>query len=234
MISTSKINNLPDIVSINNTLVSVSKKQGLDFLIESLIEHNSKLQFFATGGTGQELKKILGETKLVHFRSIDEFTQTPEMQGGLVKTLHPKIFSGLLAEPANEAHKQYIEKEMRELTGSSGVYFDLVVCNFYPFEELINLPEANHELSRQNIDIGGPSMIMAAAKNWHRIAVLTSPEQYGDFINQLRKHNGIDIRYRFELAQKAMSVVAMYRKTIADYFSHLDFNKDVLPGLNLS
>jgi phosphoribosylaminoimidazolecarboxamide formyltransferase/IMP cyclohydrolase len=121
-------------------------------------------------------------------------------------------------------------------TGSkyTGVYFDIFIGNLYPFTSVIEKAGTTSETARVNIDIGGPAMTMASAKNWHSIAALTSPAQYQGFIDTLKKNGGkISLEQRFNLATQAMKSIGEYRSAIGSYFGKLDFNKDVKPFLDV-
>jgi len=217
-----------------NILVSVFDKTGLDDLVAGLLRVNPEVMFYSTGGTGKKIMEILGDRSGSHYTSVELFTGAPEMEGGLVKTLHPKIHAGLLGERGNPAHEDYIRNVMNRLGGMPGVYFDVLVGNLYPFTETVAKPGATAETARVNIDIGGPTMTMAAAKNWHSVAVLTSASQYGQFVDDLDTSGGkITARHRFTLAQAAFRAIGSYRSSIADYFEKLDYDRDVAPGLGL-
>ncbi|MFA5303438.1 MAG: hypothetical protein WC393_02790 [Candidatus Nanoarchaeia archaeon] len=220
-----------DLIAPKNVLLSVFYKDNLKSLITGIMDVNPDVVFYSTGGTGKAVIEAVGEGK--NYVSIEKYTNSPEMEGGLVKTLHPKVHAGLLGERGNPQHELYLYDTMNKLTGSPGVYFDVMVGNLYPFEQKIREDGATVEDARINIDIGGPTMIMASAKNWHSVAVLTSPKQYSGFIDSLNKNKGITLSDRFNLAQQAMELVGQYRSAIADYFLALDFNKDVLPTLNI-
>lgn len=225
---------LIDLLEPAHILVSVFDKSGLDELVKSLLEMNPHARFYSTGGTGKKIMEILGSDASHNYVSVESFTGAPEMEGGLVKTLHPKIHAGLLAERGNPAHEDYLYKTLAEMTGSTGVYFDVFVGNLYPFTSVISQEGTTAETARVNIDIGGPAMTMAAAKNWHSIAVLTSPSQYTGFIHSLRDNSGkINLDLRFTLAQEAMKAIGEYRMSIAQYFSKVDFHKDVKPLVNI-
>jgi len=220
-----------DLITPRNVLLSVFYKDNLKDLIKGMMNVNPDVIFYSTGGTGKAVIEAVGEGK--NYVSIEKYTNSPEMEGGLVKTLHPKVHAGLLGERSNPQHEIYLYDTMAKLTGSPGVYFDVMVGNLYPFQEKIKEDGATVEDARINIDIGGPTMIMASAKNWHSVAVLTSPKQYSGFIDSLIKNKGITLNERFNLAQQAMELVGEYRSAIADYFLALNFDKDVLPTLNI-
>lgn len=217
-----------------NILVSVFDKTGLEGLVRGIIAVNPAARFYSTGGTGKKIVDILGSSAATNYISVEEFTGAPEMEGGLVKTLHPKIHAGLLAERGNPAHEEYLYKTL-SAGGGPGVYFDVFAGNLYPFTSVIADKNSNSETARVNIDIGGPAMTMASAKNWHSVAVLTDPSQYPEFIGALNRNGGkISLEERFRLASRAMKSIGVYRTAIGDYFSSLDFRKDVQPFLTLS
>ncbi len=223
-----------DLIKPGNILVSVFDKTGLEELVKGIIGVNPLAKFYSTGGTGKKITEILGADAPKNYLSVEEFTGAPEMEGGLVKTLHPKIHAGLLAERGNPAHEENLYRSLASMGGSPGVYFDVFVGNLYPFTSVIAKEGTTSETARVNIDIGGPAMTMASAKNWHGIAVLTSPAQYGGFISALRTNNGmVGLAQRFTLAAHAMKSIGEYRTAIGDYFTGLDFGKDVRPFLKI-
>ncbi len=223
-----------DLIKPSHVLVSVFDKNGLDVLVKGILDLNPGVKFYSTGGTGKKIAEILGRNAAKNYTSVEDFTGAPEMEGGLVKTLHPKIHAGLLAERGNPAHEEYLYKTLASMGGSPGVYFDVFVGNLYPFTSVIAKEGTTSETARVNIDIGGPAMTMASAKNWHSIAVLTAPAQYGNFIASLKANGGmIALQQRFALAAAAMRSVGEYRTAIGNYFTGLDFQKDVRPYLNV-
>ena len=200
-------------VTVRHVLMSVSDKSGLDTFVPQLVAVNPELKIFSTGGTFSRLQEILGASADAHLVRVSEYTGQPETQGGLVKTLDFKIYLGLLTETYNEAHQADLRR-----TGS--VPIDMVVVNLYPFKETIAKPEVTVEQARGNIDIGGPCMIRASAKNFIRVAPVVDPTDYEAIIAALKAGNGalpLDLRYR--LAQKAFDHTAVYDRTIADYLS---------------
>jgi phosphoribosylaminoimidazolecarboxamide formyltransferase / IMP cyclohydrolase len=216
-----------DLIFPQNVLVSVFDKEGLGIIINAIMRVNPLVRFYSTGGTGEKIKTILGDKVEQNYMSVEEFTGSPEMEGGLVKTLHPKIHAGLLAERNNPAHEQYLHQTMLNITGSTGVYFDMFIGNLYPFEDVVSKDEATSETARVNIDIGGPAMTMAAAKNWHSVAVIASPGQYEDYASDIEDIGGTNLRMRFKMAQIAFWHIGDYRWRIGDYFEDIDFDKDV-------
>lgn len=225
---------VPDLIRPCHVLVSVFDKSVLEDLVGGIMDVNPDVKFYSTGGTGKKIMEILGPAAGNNYVSVEDFTGAPEMEGGLVKTLHPKIHAGLLAERGNPSHEEYLYETLGKMTGSSGVYFDIFVGNLYPFSSVISKEGTTSETARVNIDIGGPAMTMASAKNWHSIAVLTSPTQYKGFISSMKGNEGkISLEQRFDLARQAMRLIGEYRTAIGNYFSGLDFEKDVRPFLSI-
>lgn len=224
-----------DKIKPQHVLVSVFFKDGLDELVLGLLAVNPEVKFYSTGGTGKKIQEILGDRAAKNYVPVETYTGAPEMEGGLVKTLHPKIHAGLLAERGNPAHEEYLEKTLATMGQGPGVYFDILVSNLYPFGQAVAAEDATAETARINIDIGGPGMTMAASKNWHSVAVLTDPKQYADFIDALKSNGGATTaEMRFVLAKQAFSRVGEYRMAIGKHFAGLDYEKDVLPTIDLS
>ena len=229
------IHQVIDLIKPEHVLVSVFEKSGLEELVKGILEVNTDARFYSTGGTGKKIIEILGGSFGKNYVPVEDFTGAPEMEGGLVKTLHPKIHAGLLAERGNAAHEEYLFKTLSQDRGMPGVYFDIFVGNLYPFTAVVAKEGCTAETARVNIDIGGPAMTMAAAKNWHSIAVLTSVSQYAEFIRSVKSQNAkISLQQRFHLAVQAMKSIGEYRTAIGDYFSSLDFEKDVKPFLRIA
>ena len=200
-------------VTVKHALVSVSDKDGLDTFVPQLLEINPGLKLFSTGGTYNRLKEILGDRTETCLTQVSAYTGQPETQGGLVKTLDFKIYLGLLTETYNEAHQADLKR-----TGS--VPIDMVVVNLYPFKETISRPGVTLEQARGNIDIGGPCMIRAAAKNFIRVAPVVDPADYGRVVSELRSHEGrLPLDLRFQLAGKAFAHTAVYDRAIADFLA---------------
>ncbi|MBI5849213.1 MAG: hypothetical protein HZB31_14920 [Nitrospirae bacterium] len=229
------IHQVMDLIKPAHILVSVFDKAELEELIKGILAVNPEARFYSTGGTGKKIADILGADSSKNYIPVEEYTGAPEMEGGLVKTLHPKIHAGLLAERGNPAHEEYLYKTLAAGSTYAGVYFDIFVGNLYPFTSVIEKEGTTSETARVNIDIGGPAMTMASAKNWHSIAALTSPSQYADFLSLLKNNGGrISLEQRFNLATEAMKSIGAYRSAIGSYFGRLDFSKDVKPFLDVN
>jgi phosphoribosylaminoimidazolecarboxamide formyltransferase/IMP cyclohydrolase len=205
-----RVGTIDDRVTVRTVLVSVSDKSGLEPLARGLLAAPGSPLLLSTGGTFSALDKALGADAKGRLRQVSDYTGQPEMQGGLVKTLDWKIYLGLLSETYNEAHAG-------DLKRTESLAIDMVVSNLYPFEETIAKSGVTFEDARGNIDIGGPCMVRAAAKNFHRVAVLTDPADYPGVMAELSAQGGTSLATRYRLAQKAFRMIARYDAAIADY-----------------
>lgn len=206
----SKIDNR---VKVRHALISVSDKTGLEGLVPALRQINPDIRIFSTGGTYKRLQEILGPAAGECLTQVSDYTGQPETQGGLVKTLDFRIYLGLLTETYNDAHQA-------DLKRTASVPIDMVVVNLYPFKATIASKDAALENARGNIDIGGPCMIRAAAKNFIRVASVVDPGDYDEILNELSSQDGctaLGLRYR--LACKAFAHTAEYDSAIADYLA---------------
>ena len=212
------VTRVDDWVKVQNILISVSDKSGLEQFIPELVAMNPEIQIFSTGGTYGRINEILGGSDGGRLMQVSEFTGQPETQGGLVKTLDFKIYLGLLTETYNDAHQDDLKR-----TGS--VPIDMVVVNLYPFKETIAKPDVTVEQARGNIDIGGPCMIRASAKNYIRVASVVDPADYGQILAVLKDHQGsTNLDLRIQLARKAFDHTAVYDRTIADFLVSKEIN----------
>lgn len=206
-----KVGTIDDWVRVNTVLASVSDKTGLESLAGGLLAVNPSLSLLSTGGTFSALQQSLGARAASCLRQVSDYTGQPEMQGGLVKTLDFKIYLGLLSETYNPAHSKDLER-----TGARAI--DMVVVNLYPFEATAAAPGTTLEDARANIDIGGPCLVRAAAKNFHRVAVLVDPADYAAVLHELQGNRGaLCLATRWRLARKAFDVIARYDAAIAAY-----------------
>lgn len=207
------VEKIDDAVKVNHVLISVSDKKGLDVLVPKLVEINPEIKIFSTGGTYAKIKEMLGSDAAANLIQVSDYTGQPETQGGLVKTLDFKIYLGLLTETYNPSHQD-------DLKRTSGVPIDMVVVNLYPFKETISKPGVTVEQARGNIDIGGPCMIRASAKNFLRVASVVDPDDYETLLAEMKANEGmISLKLRFGLAQKAFEHTAVYDRMISDYLS---------------
>lgn len=207
------VERIDDRVKINTLLVSVSDKSGLETLIPGMIDLNPDLVILSTGGTFGRLEQILGSRAGGHLQQVSDYTGQPETQGGLVKTLDFKIYLGLLTETYNEAHQADLAR-----TGARAI--DMVVVNLYPFARTVARADTTLENARGDIDIGGPAMIRAAAKNFIRVAPVTDPALYPELLEKLSAGRGtLTLSDRFSLARRAFDHTAAYDRAIAEYLA---------------
>lgn len=196
---------------IERALISTYDKTGLIDIANALVQQ--KVEILSTGGTAKHLREAG-----IEIIDVSEYTGFPEMLDGRVKTLHPKIHGGLLAQWDTAEHAAQAEE-------NSIKPIDMVICNLYPFEETVVKPDVTLEDAIENIDIGGPTMIRAAAKNYRQVAVLTTPNQYAQIISDLDANDGcLSDELRFELAKTAFLHTAHYDKVISTYLANLDTN----------
>ncbi|MFC1748864.1 bifunctional phosphoribosylaminoimidazolecarboxamide formyltransferase/IMP cyclohydrolase [Pseudomonadota bacterium] len=190
-------------MTVRRALLSVSDKQGIGDFSKKLV--NLNISLISTGGTAKTLQQ-----NNVPYEDISAITGFPEMLDGRVKTLHPHIHGALLAQRKNKAH-------MNTLKDHHIKPIDMVVCNLYPFENTIAKQHVSLEEIIENIDIGGPTLIRAAAKNYPDIVVITTPLQYNHVISLLEKEGDINLAEREQLALDAFSHTAQYDAIISSY-----------------
>lgn len=202
-------------MTIKRALISISDKTGIVEFAKKL-EKNG-IDIISTGGTFRALKEAG-----ISVIPVSDVTGFPEMMDGRVKTLHPKIHGGILALRDNPGHLKAMEEN-----GIIGI--DLVVVNLYPFQETIKKPNVTREEAIENIDIGGPSMIRAGAKNYKYVTVVVDPTQYDDIIARI-EGNTLTEEFRLSLAQKAFLHTAIYDSAIANYLSK-EIDGDLFPSI---
>ena len=200
-------------VAIKHVLMSVSDKTGLETFVPALVKACPGVKIYSTGGTYVKVKEILGDAAADTLVAVSDYTGQPEMQGGLVKTLDFKIYLGLLSETYNEAH----QADLKRLEAQP---LDMVVVNLYPFQQTVAKEGVTPEMARTNIDIGGPCMVRASAKNYLRVASVTDPLDYGNIANELEAHGGtLGLDTRFKLMKKAFTHTARYDTAISEFFT---------------
>ena len=192
---------------IKSALISVSDKSNLKPLLQFLKKNGIKI--ISSGGTFKSIKKL-------NFKSMEvsEFTGFDEILNGRVKTLHPKIHAGILNQRSNSKHLKDLKKNNFE-------NIDLVIVNFYPFEQTLKQTK-NHNKIVENIDIGGPTMVRAAAKNYKDVTIITSPDQYLELIDELKINKGsTTLEFRKKMSQIAFAETAYYDSVISNYFNKI-------------
>ena len=192
---------------IKTALISVSNKENLEPILRLLKKY--KIRIISSGGTFKKIKSLKYECI-----EVSKFTQSKEILDGRVKTLHPKIHAGILNKRGNKNHFKDLKKNNYE-------NIDLVIVNFYPFEETIKQTK-NHDKIIENIDIGGPTMVRSAAKNYNDVVVITSPEYYKNFISELDGNKGFtSLEFRKKMSRIAFADIAYYDSLITNYFNNI-------------
>ena len=200
-------------VAVKHVLMSVSDKSGLETFVPALVKACPGVKIYSTGGTYTKIKEILGDKAEGTLVAVSDYTGQPEMQGGLVKTLDFKIYLGILSEKYNEAHQADIKRLSAEV-------LDMVVVNLYPFRETVAKEGVTPEMARTNIDIGGPCMVRASAKNYLRVASVTDPLDYANIAQELEANGGtLGLDTRFKLMKKAFTHTAEYDAAISKFFT---------------
>ena len=195
------------LITPKTALISLSDKSNLDELIKFLLVQEVKI--ISTGGTYNAIKKITD--KVIE---VSEFTGFEEMMDGRVKTLHPKIHAGILARR---------ETDLEVLTERGYEVIDMVIVNLYPFQETV-ASGCEFDEAIEKIDIGGPTMIRSAAKNFNDVAVISDPNDYGRLIDEWKNQGGISYEFRKELSQKVFQLMAEYNLAIAHYLKDISSN----------
>ena len=182
-------------------LLSVSNKEGITDLARSLVDYGYTI--ISSGGT----HKVISDADIPVMK-VSEYTGSPEILSGRVKTLHPKVHGGILARRGDPTHAIDMK--------SNGIEFiDVVAVNLYPFKETVAKPDVTWEDAIENIDIGGPTMVRSAAKNHAHVSILTSPNQYDEFLVALDQGKVSELRPR--LAQEAFQHTAEYDTAISNW-----------------
>ena len=190
---------------IQSALISVSDKSKIKPLLDILKKNN--IHLISSGGTFKLIKKLKFKCT-----EVSDYTGFKEILGGRVKTLHPKIHAGILGKRKNKSH-------LRELKKNNFKNIDLVIVNFYPFEKTLKITNDKNKII-ENIDIGGPAMVRAAAKNYNDVTVITSTNQYSKLINELKKNKGsTSLEFREEMSKIAFAETAYYDSVISNYLN---------------
>lgn len=193
---------------IRRAIISVSDKKGLVDFTRRLSSMGTSI--LSTGGTARVLKEAG-----IDVTDISDYTGIPEMMDGRVKTLHPKVHGGILGRRDNTEH-------MKQMEGAGIEPIDMVVINLYPFEAVTSRPDCPFDEAIENIDIGGPSMVRSAAKNFEFVAVVSDPSDYNTVINEMEDSGGgLSREMRFRLARKAFAMTARYDTLISHYLERM-------------
>ncbi len=193
-------------LKIKNALVSVSDKDNINSILKTLRKYNIKI--ISSGGTYKFIKKCG-----YNCTELSKYTGFKEMLDGRVKTLHPKIHAGILHDRQNKAHKYQMSKKKFPP-------IDLIIVNFYPFQKVVTQAKNSKNII-ENIDIGGPTMVRAAAKNFKNVTIITNKNDYGSLIKELEKNKGkTGIKFREFMSSKAFGLTAYYDAMIANWFNN--------------
>lgn len=194
-------------MQIKRALISVSDKTGIIEIAQKLAKKG--IEIISTGGTSKALKDAG-----IAVKDVSEVTGFPEIMGGRVKTLHPKVHGGLLAVREDDGH-------MREASDNGIEMIDLVIVNLYPFVKTISKEGVSEEEAIENIDIGGPSMVRSSAKNFKYVTVVTDPADYELVVSEIEANGETTLETRKKLARKAFTLTAQYDEAINGYFRQI-------------
>lgn len=197
---------------IERALISLTDKSGIEGFAKELADLG--IELLSTGGTAKKLRDS-GLTVM----DVSEFTGFPEMLDGRVKTLHPKVHGGILNQRNNKEHQQQCAEH-----GLKNV--DLIAVNLYAFEKTVADPNCTLADAIENIDIGGPTMLRAAAKNFHDVTVIVDPADYPQVIKEIREFGNTTLKTRFNLMRKVYALTASYDTTISAWLEQVDVEKD--------
>ena len=198
---------------IKNALISVSDKEGLKNILKILKKYN--INIVSSGGTYKAIRNLGYKCS-----EVSSYTGFNEMLDGRVKTLHPKVHAGILFDRSNKKHlKQMVKQNFQPI--------DLVIVNFYPFQKIVTKSKNTKKII-ENIDIGGPTMVRAAAKNFKSVVIITNKSDYSLFTKEINKNKGgTTLKFREYMSAKAFSSTAYYDSIVSNWFN--DLNKIEFP-----
>lgn len=193
---------------ITRALISLTDKSGIEGFAKELV--GLGVELLSTGGTAKKIREAG-----IAVKDVSEFTGFPEMLDGRVKTLHPKVHGGILNQRDNVQHqKQCTEHGLQPI--------DLIAVNLYAFEKTIADPNCSLADAIENIDIGGPTMLRAAAKNFHDVTVIVDPADYPQVIQEIRAQGNTTLKTRFRLAAKVFALTSKYDTAISAWLDQVD------------
>ena len=193
---------------VERALISLTDKSGVEDFARALADFG--IEILSTGGTAGKMRDCG-----IPVRDVSEFTGFPEMLDGRVKTLHPKVHGGILHQRANSEHQRQC--------GENGILpIDIVAVNLYAFEKTVADPTCSLVDAIENIDIGGPTLLRAAAKNFHDVTVIVDPADYPLVLDELKKYGNTALKTRFQLEVKVFRLTATYDGAIADWLEGVD------------
>lgn len=202
---------------MERALISLTDKSGIETFASELADLG--IEILSTGGTAKKLREA-GLT----ITDVSDFTGFPEMLDGRVKTLHPKVHGGILHQRSNEEHvRQCREYGLKQI--------DLVAVNLYAFEKTVENPNCSVQDAIENIDIGGPTLLRASAKNFEDVTVIVDPTDYGLVLGEIRSLGNTSMKTRFYLARKVFALTSRYDTAISDWLEKVDVeNNTYLTG----
>jgi len=198
--------------TIKRALISLTDKSGIEPFAAALAEEG--IEILSTGGTAAKLR-----AEGIDVTDVSDFTGFPEMLDGRVKTLHPKVHGGILHQRGNPEHVEQIERYGIES-------IDLVVVNLYAFEKTTADPNCSLADAIENIDIGGPTMLRASAKNFHDVTVVVDPADYDQVLSEIKKSGNTTLRTRFACARKVFALTSAYDTAIIHWLKGVDSATD--------
>ncbi len=193
---------------VERALISLTDKSGIEGFAKELADLG--VEILSTGGTAAKIRE-----SGIDVMDVSDFTGFPEMLDGRVKTLHPKVHGGILNQRANEAHqKQCAEHGLKNI--------DIIAVNLYAFEKTIADPNCSLADAIENIDIGGPTMLRAAAKNFNDVTVIVDPADYEQVLKEIKETGNTTLKTRFRLAAKVFKLTSVYDTTISAWLEKVD------------
>ena len=197
---------------VERALISLTDKSGIEDFARALTEMG--VEILSTGGTAKKMRD-----SGIAVTDVSEFTGFPEMLDGRVKTLHPLVHGGILNQRENEAHQQQCREH--------GIkHIDIVAVNLYAFGKTVADPDCTLANAIENIDIGGPTLLRASAKNFHDVTVIVDPADYEQVLSEIRESGNTTLKTRFKLAVKVFQLTSAYDTEIADWLSRIDVDSN--------
>lgn len=193
---------------IKRALISLTDKSGIESFASALADEG--IEILSTGGTAAKLREAG-----IEVTDVSDFTGFPEMLDGRVKTLHPKVHGGILHQRNNPEHVEQCERYGLESV-------DLVAVNLYAFEKTTADPTCSLADAIENIDIGGPTMLRASAKNFNDVTVVVDPSDYDQVLSEIKETGNTTLRTRFELARKVFALTSSYDTAIINWLRNID------------
>ncbi len=197
---------------IERALLSLTDKSGIESFAKELVSLG--IELLSTGGTAKKLREA-GLAIL----DVSQFTGFPEMLDGRVKTLHPKVHGGILNQRSNRDHQQQCATH-----GLQNI--DLIAVNLYAFEKTVADPHCSLADAIENIDIGGPTMLRAAAKNFHDVTVIVDPADYPTVLQEIRATGNTTLKTRFQLMKKVFALTSAYDTAISKWLEKVDMSRN--------